>query len=89
MMAPMTSHELLLLGTAYAAAAGISLATAGKRVCGNVYIFRRLAAGRGCNSRTLDLATAFFAVNWPDGALWPEGVTDIRTDTEDATEDNA
>jgi len=67
----MNARDLLVLAEAYARASNRSLATVGRRACGNDGLFLRLAAGRGCNTRTLDKAAAWFAANWPPDQPWP------------------
>jgi hypothetical protein len=70
----MRADDLLTLARAYSEALDIALSTAGMRACGNVYVFNRLAEGKGCHSKTLDKASAWFAENWPDGVPWPAGI---------------
>lgn len=71
----MTAADLLTLAQTYSQALDIALSTAGTRSCSNASVFIRLADGRGCNSRTIDAAAAWFDKNWPDSVVdWPDGV---------------
>lgn len=70
----MKVEDLLTIAQAYSQALDIALSTVGTRACGNARIFNRLAAGKGCNSRTIDKAAAWFAENWPDDLAWPASV---------------
>jgi hypothetical protein len=77
----MTAAELLTLARAYSEATGLALTTIGVKACasansrgGNDKIFVRLAEGRGCNSKTIDRAARWFALNWPENIDWPLSV---------------
>jgi len=71
----MTASEILLLARAYADSKGLSLNEVGRLACGgNNRIFNRLAAGKGCNSRSIERASEWFRANWPSDLPWPEGV---------------
>jgi|SRR6185369_6411080 len=70
----MNARSLLTLAEAYAAASHRSLATVGRRACGNDGLFRRIAEGKGCHSDTLERAWIWFDHNWPEGLEWPPEV---------------
>jgi hypothetical protein len=79
----MTAAELLALARAYSDATGLALTTIGQRACpsskdgskgGNDKLFVRIAAGRGCNSVSLERASRWFTENWPQDAAWPQTV---------------
>lgn len=72
----LSPDDLLKLARAYAAAEQVALGTVGDRACGNNKVFRRIAEGRGANTRTLELLENFFRQHWPAGAAWPEGIAD-------------
>lgn len=67
----MSADDLLALAQAYCAARRISLTTAGSYAARNERVFTRLAAGKGCNSKTIERAAQWFAANWPEGCPWP------------------
>jgi hypothetical protein len=70
----MRADDLLELATAYAQALDLSLIQVGRRACGNTNVFARLAEGHGCNSRTIERASAWFTANWPSDLEWPASV---------------
>ncbi len=70
----MNARSLLTLAEAYAAASRRSLATVGRRACGNDGLFRRIAEGQGCHSDTLERAWIWFDRNWPADTVWPATV---------------
>lgn len=70
----MRAEDLLQLAQAYSQAFDIALSTVGTRACRNARIFNRLAIGKGCHSRTIEQASAWFAENWPENLAWPEGI---------------
>lgn len=70
----MNARQLLTLAEAYAAASHRSLATVGRRACGNDGLFRRIAEGKGCHSDTLERAWLWFDRNWPADTAWPATV---------------
>ena len=70
----MRARDLLALAEAYSLAKNRSLATVGRRACGNDGVFRRLAEGKGCHSDTLERAWFWFADNWPPDVPWPAKV---------------
>jgi len=66
--------NILRLARLYAAAEEVALSTVGKRACGNVRIFNRIAAGHGANTRSLEAAESFFREHWPRNAEWPADI---------------
>jgi hypothetical protein len=70
----MTADQILALAKVYAAATGKALSGVGVMSCGNDKIFTRLAAGRGCNSQSIERAEKWFAGNWPADVPWPEDI---------------
>ena len=70
---------LLMLAHAKASADRITLRTLSKKVFGpmNDKTFVRLAAGHGCNDKSLSRASSWFDANadrswWPAAVPWPE-----------------
>jgi hypothetical protein len=80
----MSADELLALARAYCEARHITLSTAGTYAARNERIFTRLAAGKGCNSRSIDRAAQWFSANWPDDLAWPAGIPRPESPSEDA-----
>jgi len=71
-----TKADLLALATAYAAAEGISISTAGVRATGDGTLFVRIQQGHDSSFtvRKFDEAVKFFDENWPACTPWPKGV---------------
>lgn len=60
--------------TAYAAAAGISIATASSRATGDGAKLSAVMKGADMTTRRFDDTMWWFSDNWPEGAPWPPGV---------------
>jgi hypothetical protein len=69
-----TADQILTLARAYGAEMNISLATVGVKALKNDKIFRRLAAGKGCSTRSIERAALWFQSHWPDDLPWPRNV---------------
>ena len=66
--------HLLLIADEYKRATGLEDVTVSHRVFGDS---KKLSALRGESDITVgrfNTAVAWFAANWPDGAIWPDGV---------------
>jgi hypothetical protein len=81
----MRAGEILQLARAYAQATDLKLSSVGKRALRNDKVFVRLAAGKGCHSKTLDRAERWFIENWPPGVPWPDAVPRPRLSRPAAT----
>jgi hypothetical protein len=66
--------ELCLLAQAYFEATGVGAATLSRRTVGNTKLFVRLLDGLDCTVRSVEAASVWLDLNWPDEAVWPEGV---------------
>ena len=70
----MSADDLLILARTYCEACGISLTTAGSYAARNERLFTRLAAGKGCNSKSIERAARWFTENWPKDLPWPDDI---------------
>lgn len=69
------TDQIIAAATAYACALGIPLKTASSRIFNETKLLDRVVDGRA----TLTLARAekalvWLSENWPEGAVWPEGM---------------
>jgi hypothetical protein len=66
--------SLLRLAQAYSAATKLTLTGIGKRACANDKAFLRLSRGQTITQRTAEIAERWLRSNWPENAVWPEGI---------------
>lgn len=67
-------QHLIEAAKAFEAASGVSLATIGRRALNDNTLLARLASGQGFTVKTYDRLLGWLSENWPDNAVWPEGV---------------
>lgn len=85
----MTSETLLSVADAYRDLVEIEKETTlSYRVFGDTKKLGGLRAGADITVSRFNLAMAWFAENWPDGARWPEALEEFRSNF-DKTEDAA
>lgn len=65
--------EIIRLAQAYGEHYGWTLSRVSREVFGrqNFQTFPRMAAGKGCRSVNLEIASEFFDTGWPPGVPWP------------------
>lgn len=69
-------QNLLRLAEAFAQAAGIGLPTLAQRSAGDWRFFDRLRDDeKTFTARKYDEVVEWFSSNWPDGMVWPDGVS--------------
>lgn len=69
-------RNLLAVATAYRVVHSIELSTLGRRAAGDWRFFDHLGTGsRTFTARKYDEVMCWFALNWPEGAEWPQTVT--------------
>jgi hypothetical protein len=66
--------HLLSLNQAFAAASGRAESTVAQVAAGDWRFFAHLRAGKGFRVGTYDRVVIWFSENWPEGAIWPEGI---------------
>src|SRR4051812_6409353 len=75
----MGPREILLLASVYRRNTGRSFRQIGWRSCRNNQFLQRLAEGKGCHTRTIERAEAWFTANWPPDVPWPLDGTSAYT----------
>lgn len=70
----MLRAHLLSLYEAFAAASDRAESTVAQVAAGDWRFFNHLREGKGFRVATYDRTVAWFAANWPEGAVWPEGI---------------
>jgi hypothetical protein len=79
--------QLLAVSDAFLAApqhAGLEEKTVSYRVFRDAGTFRRLRSGGDLTTRNWDMALKWFSDNWPEGAMWPDGVPRPQPSSEGA-----
>jgi len=68
-------ENLLVVARRFAEGRGIGLSTAAKQLAGDVRFFRRLESdGATFTVRKYDEVLQAASANWPEKAVWPEGI---------------
>jgi hypothetical protein len=73
-----TRDELILLAHAYLDASGMAETTLSIHAAGNDKTISRLFARGDCKAITAERMSAWFTLNWPPHAQWPDGVRPRR-----------
>lgn len=74
-MSPYLS-DLKIVAEAYAAAAGVELSTVSYRVFSDTKRLRRVFDGQAdLKSGSIWAAMIWFSKNWPEGSVWPLGIS--------------
>jgi hypothetical protein len=60
--------------SAFSDGSPLSAATVWSRAARDARFMERLEAGGGFTVKSYDRAIAWFSENWPEGAIWPEGI---------------
>ena len=66
--------QLLELSDQYRIATGVEQSTVSWRVFGDTKKLRALDGGADIQVKRWEQAVRWFADNWPEGAIWPEGI---------------
>jgi len=74
MLIGMTAEQLLYLAQAYADTQGLTLRRVGILAASNPMLFKRLAAGKGAQTTTVERAAHWLSHHWPRGVPWPQGI---------------
>lgn len=64
----------------YQGASGLAASTIWARACGDARFMSRVLAGGSFTPRTYDSILRWFSDNWPQDAVWPEGVSRPQTE---------
>jgi len=68
-------EQLLVGAAAYCAATGLSEARLSMKLFGSGKRLRQLREGADTASRRVEDTLQWLSNHWPEGAVWPEGVT--------------
>lgn len=77
-------EQLILVANRYAHLAGLSLSRVSTIVFNDGKTLMRLQAEGDITTTTFERAMAWFSGQWPDDAVWPEGIARPRISKEAA-----
>ncbi len=66
--------NLIALGEAFGKARKLEETTVGRLCASDGRFFSRIREGKTFTAKKYDEVVAWFAANWPVGAVWPEGL---------------
>lgn len=70
----MLKTALIEISKRYAYAKSLSVSRVSTLVFGDGKVIARLEAGAGITTDRFELGIRWFSLNWPEHAVWPEGV---------------
>ncbi len=74
------ARHLTTLADRYASATGLKRSTIGRLCAGDGRFFKRIEEGQTFTAKKYDTVVAWFSVNWPADADWPEDVLRASSD---------
>lgn len=74
--------NLLCVADAYQEALGLDRSTVSWRALGDVRKLAALAEGKDIQVTRFERAMIWFSENWPNGAVWPDGIDRPQASTQ-------
>lgn len=68
------ARHLTTLADRYAEATNLKQSTVGRLCAGDGRFFKRIEEGQTFTAKKYDVVVSWFSLNWPDDAVWPDGV---------------